>query len=152
MTSRPRPRPPTPAPRRRRHRDPRFPWKAKGTRKPLSLWDRTQFLLLFALLFELLVWNEYVRFGPPETWWDAQAQVAYRSSGCSGSPASRCSASSTSSSASAAPATTGFWTDRVFGGFNRRSSGGSTRGTATASCAASGGCSAWPCSRSSWAR
>ena len=57
--------------------DPRFPWKTKGTRKPLSLWDRGKFLLLIALLFHLLVWNEYVRFGPPETWWDAEAQVAY---------------------------------------------------------------------------
>jgi len=42
------------------------------------LWDRTKFLLLFALLFHLLVWNEFVRFGPPETWWDAEAQVAYQ--------------------------------------------------------------------------
>ena len=57
--------------------DPRFPWKTKGTRKPLSLWDRGKFLLLIALLFHLLVWNEFVRFAPPETWWDAEAQVAY---------------------------------------------------------------------------
>ncbi len=65
MTPTPRPPPPAPA---GPAPDPRFPWKARGTRKPLSLWDRTKFLLLFALLFELLVWNEYVRFGPPETW------------------------------------------------------------------------------------
>jgi ATP-dependent Zn protease len=44
--------------------DPRFPWKAKGTRKPLPLWDRVKFLLLFAVVFALLVWNEYLRIRP----------------------------------------------------------------------------------------
>ena len=44
--------PPPPPP------DPRFPWKAKGTRKPVSWWERTRYLLLFAVIFEVLVWNE----------------------------------------------------------------------------------------------
>ena len=32
----------------------------KQLRKPLPLWDRTKFLLLLALLFGVLVWNEYL--------------------------------------------------------------------------------------------
>jgi ATP-dependent Zn protease len=57
--------------------DPRFPWKARGTRKPLSWWDRTKFLLLFAGLFHLLVWNEYLRIHPPGSWGDAEQQMAW---------------------------------------------------------------------------
>jgi cell division protease FtsH len=57
--------------------DPRFPWKAKGTRKPLSWWQRLRYLLLFAIVFEVLVWSEYLQFSPAESWWEAQQQVAW---------------------------------------------------------------------------
>jgi ATP-dependent Zn protease len=57
--------------------DPRFPWKAKGTRKPLSVWDRTKFLWLLSGLFHLMVWNEYLRIHPPGTWGDAEQQIAW---------------------------------------------------------------------------
>ncbi len=60
--------------------DPRFPWKAKGTRKPLTLWQRTRYLVLFAVVYEVLVWNEYLRFSPVENWFDAQQQVAWSQS------------------------------------------------------------------------
>ncbi len=54
----------TPGPASAADTDPRFPWKAKGTRKPLPFWDRVKFLLLFAVVFGLLVWNEYLRIRP----------------------------------------------------------------------------------------
>lgn len=57
--------------------DARFPWKARGTRKPLSMWDRSKFVLLIAGLFQLLVWNEYLRIHPPGSWLDAQEQMAW---------------------------------------------------------------------------
>ncbi|MGZ4625407.1 MAG: AAA family ATPase [Kineosporiaceae bacterium] len=57
--------------------DPRFPWKAKGTRKPVTWWERTRYVLLFAVIFEVLVWNEYLQFSPAETWVEAQRQVAW---------------------------------------------------------------------------
>ena len=60
--------------------DPRFPWKAKGTRKPLTLWQRTRYLVLFAVVFEVLVWNEYLRFSPVENWFEAQQQVTWSQS------------------------------------------------------------------------
>jgi len=56
--------------------DPRFPWKAKGTRKPLALWDRTKFLMLFGVIYGLLVWNEYLRISPLGGWGDASQQIA----------------------------------------------------------------------------
>jgi len=57
--------------------DPRFPWKAKGTRKPVTWWERTRYLLLFAVIFEVLVWNEYLQYSPAESWLEAQRQVAW---------------------------------------------------------------------------
>ncbi len=57
--------------------DPRFPWKAKGTRKPLTWWQRTRYLVLFALIHQVLVWNEYLRFSPVENWLDAEQQVTW---------------------------------------------------------------------------
>jgi ATP-dependent Zn protease len=57
--------------------DPRFPWKARGTRKPLTAWQRVRYLLLFAAVFEVLVWTEYLKFSPAESWLEAQRQVAW---------------------------------------------------------------------------
>ncbi len=57
--------------------DPRFPWKARGTRKPLSVWDRGKFLLLIVGLFQVLAWNEYLRIHPPGSWQDAEVQMAW---------------------------------------------------------------------------
>ena len=57
--------------------DPRFPWKTKGTRKPVTWWERTRYLLLFAVIYEVLVWNEYLQFSPAESWPEAQQQVAW---------------------------------------------------------------------------
>jgi cell division protease FtsH len=51
-------------------------WKTKGTRKPLPWWDRLKFLLLIAALFGVLVWNEYLRIEPLGTWSDAANQIA----------------------------------------------------------------------------
>jgi ATP-dependent Zn protease len=51
-------------------------WKQRGTRKPLAWWDRTKFLLLFVILFGLLVWNEYLRIEPLGSWRDAVEQIA----------------------------------------------------------------------------
>jgi cell division protease FtsH len=51
-------------------------WKRRGTRKPLAWWDRTKFLFLIAGLFGLLVWNEYLRIEPLGTWADAVTQIA----------------------------------------------------------------------------
>ena len=56
--------------------DPRFPWKSKGTRKPLGFWDRIKFLLLFGVAFGLLVWNEFLRITPQGTWADATDAIA----------------------------------------------------------------------------
>ena len=50
-------------------------WKIRGTRKPLTWFDRTKFLLLFTGLFYLLVWNEYLKIEPLGSWGDATTQV-----------------------------------------------------------------------------
>ena len=55
--------------------DPRFPWKIKGTRKPLPFWDRIKFLLLFAVVFALLVWNEFLRITPLGGWNEAARDI-----------------------------------------------------------------------------
>ncbi|HEY6798148.1 MAG TPA: AAA family ATPase [Kineosporiaceae bacterium] len=47
--------------------DPRFPWKSRGTRKPLPFWDRSKFLILFSVIFGVLVWYDVQRFSPPAT-------------------------------------------------------------------------------------
>ena len=39
----------------------------RPTRKPMALWDRTKFLLLFTLLFWFFVWSEYSDPSPPST-------------------------------------------------------------------------------------
>jgi cell division protease FtsH len=57
--------------------DPRFPWKAKGTRKPLSFWDRSKFLILFAVVFGVLVWYDLTRFSPPATLGEITSSVAW---------------------------------------------------------------------------
>src|SRR4030095_754895 len=57
--------------------DPRSRGKARGPRKPLSWWQRVRYLVLFAVVFEVLVWSEYLQFSPAETWWEAQHQVAW---------------------------------------------------------------------------
>jgi cell division protease FtsH len=69
------PPPPQPAPDDAAH-DPRFPWKTKGTRKRLSMWDRSKFLMLFAVIFALLTWNEYLKISPLAGWGDAARQIA----------------------------------------------------------------------------
>jgi cell division protease FtsH len=51
-------------------------WKLQGKRKPLPLWDRTKFLLLLALLFNVMVWNKYLEIQPNGNWVDAMEQVA----------------------------------------------------------------------------
>jgi cell division protease FtsH len=51
-------------------------WKLKGRRKPLTTWDRTKFLMLLTLLFGLLVWNEYLKIEPEGNWLDAANQIA----------------------------------------------------------------------------
>jgi cell division protease FtsH len=56
--------------------DPRFPWKARGTRKPAGWWDRTKFFYLIGLLLGLLAWNEYLRIRPVGSVLDAVEQVA----------------------------------------------------------------------------
>jgi ATP-dependent Zn protease len=57
--------------------DPRFPWKAKGTRKPLTLWDRGKFLGLFAAIFAVLVWYDLQRYSPPATLGEITGAVAW---------------------------------------------------------------------------
>jgi ATP-dependent Zn protease len=57
--------------------DPRFPWKSKGTRKPLSFWDRSKFLILFAVIFTVLVWYDLQRFSPPATFGEITGTVAW---------------------------------------------------------------------------
>jgi hypothetical protein len=64
-------------PQRATAADPRFPWKAKGTRKPLSLWDRSKFLILFAVVFTVLVWYDLQRFSPPATVGEVLGTVAW---------------------------------------------------------------------------
>lgn len=51
-------------------------WKAAGTRKPLSWWDRIKFLILLNVLFLILVWNEYLRIEPLGTWSAATSTIA----------------------------------------------------------------------------
>jgi ATP-dependent Zn protease len=51
-------------------------WKLRGTRKPLAMWDRIKFLLLIAIIFGLLVWNEYLKITPLGHWGDAFTQIA----------------------------------------------------------------------------
>ena len=45
----------------------------RPTRKPMALWDRTKFLLLFTLLFWFFVWSEYSDPNPFNTFGDALA-------------------------------------------------------------------------------
>ncbi|MFI7588586.1 AAA family ATPase [Spongisporangium articulatum] len=49
-------------------------WKRRGTRKPMTPFDRFKFLLLIAALFGVLVWNEYLQIEPLGSWGDAFAQ------------------------------------------------------------------------------
>lgn len=51
-------------------------WKLRGTRKPLTWWDRIKFLLLLNVLFGLMVWNKYLEIEPAGTWADAAEQIA----------------------------------------------------------------------------
>jgi cell division protease FtsH len=99
--------------------DPRFPWKAKGTRKPITWWQRSRWLVLFAVIFEILVWSEYLRFSPAESWLEAQRQVAWSQPWLlwlSGLEVVRqlhlwiCTRSARYNR---------FWSERVFGRFNR---------------------------------
>ncbi|WP_198950211.1 AAA family ATPase [Kineosporia sp. A_224] len=64
-----------PAPATAADADPRFPWKVKGTRKPLGLWDRVKFLLLLGVVLGLLVWNEYLRISPLGGWGEASSNI-----------------------------------------------------------------------------
>jgi len=57
--------------------DPRFPWKARGTRKPLSFWDRSKFLILLAAILGVLVWYDLQRFSPPATFGEVLTSVAW---------------------------------------------------------------------------
>jgi cell division protease FtsH len=57
--------------------DPRFPWKARGTRKPMSMWDRVKFLMMFAAIFIVLVWYDLQRFSPPATFGEIAGAVAW---------------------------------------------------------------------------
>jgi ATP-dependent Zn protease len=81
VTPPPAPGPPTsggaPAPDAAADVDPRFPWKATGTRKPLALWDRTKFVLLLSAVLGLLVWDEYVKKSPAEGWSQAWQQISW---------------------------------------------------------------------------
>ena len=68
----------------------------RPTRKPLPMWDRVKFLLLFVVLFLFFVWSEYSDPNPFNTFSDAvrdtlEQQVA----AVRRWPASRCSARST---------------------------------------------------------
>jgi ATP-dependent Zn protease len=47
----------------------------RPTRKPLPLWDRAKFLLLFTLLFWFFVWSEYSDPNPFNTFGDALAET-----------------------------------------------------------------------------
>ncbi len=51
-------------------------WKERGTRKPMVMWDRTKFILLIAIIFGLLVWNEYLRISPLGSWGNATQNIA----------------------------------------------------------------------------
>jgi cell division protease FtsH len=80
MPSPPPPGPPPPgagADRNTPAADPRFPWKARGTRKPLPLWDRTKFLALFAAIFAVLVWYDLQQFSPPATVGEIANSIAW---------------------------------------------------------------------------
>jgi cell division protease FtsH len=99
--------------------DPRFPWKSRGTRKPVTWWERSRYLLLFAVIYEVLVWNEYLQFSPAESWPEAHHQVAWSQQWLlwlAGLEVLRqihlfiCSKSA---------AYNRFWSERVFGRFNR---------------------------------
>jgi ATP-dependent Zn protease len=57
--------------------DPRFPWKSRGTRKPLPFWDRSKFLILLAVIFSVLVWYDVQRFSPPATVGEILGSVAW---------------------------------------------------------------------------
>src|SRR5690349_16204244 len=42
----------------------------------MTAWDRTKFLMLLAVLFNLLVWNEYLKIEPEGSWADASRQIS----------------------------------------------------------------------------
>jgi cell division protease FtsH len=107
-----RPEPPAPP-------DPRFPWKAKGTRKPLSWWQRVRYLVLFAVVFEVLVWSEYLQFSPAETWWEAQHQVAWSQQWLMWLAGLEVLRQVHMFVAEKSARYNRFWSERVFGRFNR---------------------------------
>ena len=99
--------------------DPRFPWKSKGTRKPVTWWERTRYLLLFAVIFEILVWNEYLQFSPAESWLEAQQQVAWSQQWLLWLAGLEVLRQVHLWIASKSAAYNRFWSERVFGRFNR---------------------------------
>jgi cell division protease FtsH len=98
--------------------DPRFPWKAKGTRKPLALWDRTKFLLLFGVIYGLLVWNEYLRISPLGGWSDAAQQIAASQRWLLVLIAIEAARQVHFLICEVSGGYNRFWTQKVFGGFN----------------------------------
>jgi cell division protease FtsH len=94
-------------------------WKERGTRKPLAWWDRAKFILLIAVLFGVLVWNEYLRIEPLGTWSDAAVQIASAQQwlvwlfGLEVARQLHFVISERSAGYNR------FWTDKVFGRFNR---------------------------------
>jgi cell division protease FtsH len=94
-------------------------WKQRGTRKPMAWWDRTKFLLLIVILLGLLVWNEYLRIEPLGNWRDAVEQITTSQRWLvvlSGLEVLRQVHFVISEHSVRYH---GFWTDRVFGRFNR---------------------------------
>jgi ATP-dependent Zn protease len=94
-------------------------WKQRGTRKPMAWWDRSKFLLLIVVLFGLLVWNEYLRIEPLGSWLDAVEQIASGQRWLLVLGGLEVLRQLHFLISERSIRYHGFWTDRVFGRFNR---------------------------------
>jgi ATP-dependent Zn protease len=93
----------------------------RPTRKPLALWDRVKFLLLAAVLFGLFVWNDVASFPtgflPVDEALSRQLDAKWWIVALAGVEVVRQLHYLVSERSARWHR---FWTDRVFGGFNRR--------------------------------
>jgi ATP-dependent Zn protease len=94
-------------------------WKERGTRKPLPWWDRIKFLLLLNALFFVLVWNEYLRIEPLGTWDAAINQIAATQRWLIVLAALEFLRQVHFRISELSPRYHRFWTERVFGRWNR---------------------------------
>ena len=101
-----------------RHR-PEPEWKRRGVRKPMAFWDRSKFLILLAVLFAILVWNEYLKIEPLGSWGDAAQQILAAQQWLAWLAALECVRQLHYLISERNPRYHRFWTERVFGGGTR---------------------------------